>query len=290
MTFLEVLEKNSKKCELAINDYLSNKDIPQSLQETMKYSTLAPGKRLRPALVIETCKLCGGREEDAIPFACAIEMIHTYSLIHDDLPDLDNDDYRRGRLTSHKKFGNAEAILTGDALLSYAFEIMLKNADTPNKVKAATEIAIGAGATKMVAGQWVDVTENGNVLSDSQIEYIHENKTAAMIVAAAKAGAYCADAAPILIQRFEKYAREIGYTFQIVDDILDVEGDSEALGKQVGSDNANNKSTFVTKYGLEGAKKQAKEHTLLALDAVSGFGDEASFFIDLAEYLLTRKK
>lgn len=290
MTFEQNLEKYIALTEKAINEYLSNKKIPEKMQEAMKYSALAPGKRLRPALLINACEICGGKAEDALPFAVAIELIHTYSLIHDDLPALDNDDMRRGRLTSHKKFGEAEAILAGDALLSYAFEIMLEATDKFNKIKASREIAIAAGATKMVAGQWVDVTLNGQAVDKKTMEYIHLNKTAAMIIGATKAGAFVADADEEKVLALSEYSRAIGYTFQIVDDILDVEGDSNLLGKNVGSDEANNKMTFVKVYGLEGAKKQAEEYTQKAIKNLEGFGEKAEFMRQLATYLLNRKK
>lgn len=289
MTFEKNLQKYIKLVENAINEYLSNKEIPEKLQETMKYSSLAGGKRLRPALLINACEICGGRVEEALPFAVAIELIHTYSLIHDDLPALDNDDMRRGRLTSHKKFGEAEAILTGDALLSYAFEIMLASADNMNKVAAANEIARAAGAAKMVAGQWVDVTLNGQVVDEKTMEYIHLNKTAAMIIGATCAGALVADADTKKVEALREYARAIGYTFQIIDDVLDVEGDSNLLGKNVGSDEANNKMTFVKVYGLEGAKKQAEEYTQKAIKSLEAFGENAEFMRQLAISLLNRK-
>lgn len=290
MTFEENLNRYIALTENAINEYLSNKDIPLELQETMKYSSLAPGKRLRPALLINACEICGGKAEDAIPFACAMEFIHTYSLIHDDLPALDNDDMRRGRPTLHKKYDEARAILTGDALLSYAFEIALDAADNMNKVKAAREIAVAAGATKMVAGQWVDVTLNGKVVDEKTMEYIHLNKTAAMIIGATRAGAFVAGADEEKIEALSVYARAIGYTFQIIDDVLDVEGDSESLGKNVGSDAANNKMTFVTLFGVDGAKEQAKKYTEQAIKSLDAFGEKAEFMRHLAQYLLNRKK
>lgn len=290
MTFEENLDRYIELTENAINEYLSNKDIPLELQETMKYSSLAPGKRLRPALLINACEICGGKAEDAIPFACAMEFIHTYSLIHDDLPALDNDDMRRGRPTLHKKYDEARAILTGDALLSYAFEIALDAADNMNKVKAAREIAVAAGATKMVAGQWVDVTLNGKVVDEKTMEYIHLNKTAAMIIGATLAGAFVAGADKEKIDALNEYACAIGYTFQIIDDILDVEGDSVFLGKNVGSDEANNKMTFVTLFGIEGAKEQAKKYTEQAIKSLDAFGEKAEFMRHLAQYLLNRKK
>ena len=269
---------------------LSAQGIPAQLQETMAYSVLAGGKRLRPALLLGACEMCGGTIERALPFACAMEFIHTYSLIHDDLPAMDNDDYRRGRLTSHKKYGEAKAILAGDGLLSYAFEILLNACCDQNSVQAARIIASAAGVRGMLAGQWVDVDLNGNVFDASTMEYIHLNKTAAMIIGALRAGAFCAGAQKEEIESLSCYGREIGYTFQIIDDILDVEGSFAELGKDTGSDAANQKTTYVTLYGIDGARKKAKEHTQLAVAALQHFGGRAEFFIELAEYLLNRNK
>lgn len=275
--------------ENAISEYLCNKNIPEELLEAMRYSTLAGGKRLRPALVLSTCEMLGGSAKEALPFACAIEMIHTYSLIHDDLPALDNDDYRRGRLTAHKKFGEDRAILAGDALLSYAFEIMADNARNENTCNAMRHIASACGATKMVAGQWVDVVNTKKQIDESTLEYIHKNKTAAMIVGAACAGAACAGADEKTLEQITKYASELGYTFQIVDDILDCTGSAEELGKDIGSDEANGKMTFVTLFGLEGAQHEAEKHTNEAKSAIAQF-ENNEFLLALADSMLARKK
>lgn len=289
--------KNSLKSKIdyyneLVNDkmqeYLSDSEIPSEMQKAMSYSVFAGGKRLRPALLLATCELFGGKKEKAIPFACAIEFIHTYSLIHDDLPALDNDDYRRGRLTSHKVFGEDMAILAGDALLSYAFEIMINACQDKNTIDAARYIAYAAGAKGMVAGQWVDVSSNGKKIDEEKMKYIHMNKTAAMIKGAIKAGAVCADADEKDVLNMAEYADAIGYTFQIVDDILDVEGDEEKLGKKTGSDALNDKTTFVTLYGIDGAKDKAKEYTEKAISLIRQYGDKSAFFEELAEYLLIR--
>ncbi len=273
-----------------MKEYIDNKEIPSDLQEAISYSVFAGGKRLRPALLLAACEMFDGNLEKALPYACAIEFIHTYSLIHDDLPALDNDDYRRGKLTSHKVFGEDLAILAGDALLSYAFEIMAEATDDISGIYATRYIAYAAGIKSMVAGQWVDVKSNGEIIDFEKMEYIHLNKTAAMIIGAIKAGVVCANATENDIQIMGEYAKEIGYTFQIVDDILDVIGDSEELGKKTGSDENNQKTTYVTLFGVDGAKAKAKEHTDNAVTLLKEYGEKAQFFTELANYLLIRKK
>ena len=286
----EKLNQYNALVEAKMQEYLCKKDIPEELQKTMAYSVFAGGKRLRPALVLATCELFCDNLEKALPFACAIEFIHTYSLVHDDLPSMDNDDYRRGRLTSHKVFGEDKAILAGDGLLSYAFDIMLENCKDENSINAAKYISNAAGVNGMVAGQWVDVSSNGKKITEDVMHYIHINKTAALIIGAIKAGAVCGNAREEDIKNLEEYGRCIGYTFQIIDDILDVVGDKEALGKETGSDEANDKTTYVTLFGVEGAKKQAEEYTEKAISIMERYGEKAMFFKDLAMYLLNRNK
>ena len=263
------------------------------LCEAVNYSVKAGGKRLRPMFVQEMYRLFAqGRPEPDIlhAFMAAIEFIHTYSLIHDDLPSMDNDDFRRGRLTSHKVFGEDKAILAGDGLLSYAFDIMLDNLKTSNEINAAKYISTAAGVNGMVAGQWIDVSSNGKNINEETMHYIHMNKTAALIIGAIKAGASCGGASNEDILTLENYGQEIGYTFQIIDDILDVVGNDEDLGKLTGSDAANNKTTYVTLFGIEGAQNKAKEHTENALNIMNKYGEKGQFFNELALYLLNRKK
>lgn len=286
----EKLTKYNNLVELKMREYLAKKEIPAELQDAMSYSVFAGGKRLRPALVLASSELFCNDLSKALPFACAIEFIHTYSLVHDDLPSMDNDDYRRGRLTSHKVFGEDKAILAGDGLLSYAFDIMLKNCTDINTLKAAKYISEAAGVNGMVAGQWVDVSSNGKKIDEKTMHYIHMNKTAALIIGAIKAGAACGGAGEKDIAHMEEYGREIGYTFQIIDDILDVVGDEESLGKATGSDAANQKTTYVTLFGLEGAKKQAEMHTNIALKIMEQYGEKSVFFTELALFLLSRDK
>ncbi|MBE7091579.1 MAG: polyprenyl synthetase family protein [Clostridiales bacterium] len=284
------LNEYNRLVEEKMQEYLSKKNIPEELQKAMAYSVFAGGKRLRPALVLAACELFCDDLSKALPFACAIEFIHTYSLIHDDLPSMDNDDFRRGRLTSHKVFGEDKAILAGDGLLSYAFDIMLDNLKTSNEINAAKYISTAAGVNGMVAGQWIDVSSNGKNINEETMHYIHMNKTAALIIGAIKAGASCGGASNEDILTLENYGQEIGYTFQIIDDILDVVGNDEDLGKLTGSDAANNKTTYVTLFGIEGAQNKAKEHTENALNIMNKYGEKGQFFNELALYLLNRKK
>lgn len=284
------IKEYSSLVEEKMQEHLSKSDIPEELQKAMGYSVFAGGKRLRPALLLASCNLFSDNLDKALPFACAIEFIHTYSLIHDDLPAMDNDDYRRGRLTSHKVFGEDKAILAGDGLLSYAFDIMVNNCIDKDTLNASKYISYASGVNGMVAGQWVDVNSNGKNISQETMRYIHMNKTAALIIGALKAGASCGGASENDIKTIEEYGRHIGYTFQIIDDILDVVGDAENLGKATGSDEANQKTTYVTLYGLEGAKKQAEEHTEKAIQIMSCYGEKSVFFKELALYLLNRNK
>ena len=261
--------------------------------EAMNYSLSAGGKRLRPILTLEACKIVGGNEDEAIPFAIAIEMIHTYSLIHDDLPALDNDDLRRGRPTNHKVYGEAMGILAGDALLNYAFEVMLAgsiNKENPEKyLKAINEIAKGAGIYGMIGGQVVDVESENKQIEKEKLDYIHMNKTAAMMVGCMRAGATIGGANSEQMEEITKYAKNIGLSFQIVDDILDIEGDEKLLGKKVGSDIENHKSTYPSLLGLDKSKEIA--HNLIdeAKKSIEKLSDDVDFLKGLAEYIIDRE-
>ena len=272
--------------------FLPNGVTPKHLQEVMSSSVMAGGKRLRPALLLETCRMLGGDVDSAIPFACAIELIHSYSLIHDDLPCLDNDDLRRGKPTSHKMFDEARALLAGDALLSYAFEIMLAEIEVKNDLRyihAANAIALAAGTKGMVAGQWQDVLSEGKAISVDELKYIHQHKTADMICGAIKAGAYIAGADECKVKQLSDYGNIIGITFQISDDILDVEGNVELLGKNIGSDSEGNKATYVSIYGIDKAKEIEKQLTNQACEIALKFND-ADFFVELANYIIERDR
>ena len=269
-------------------------EMPSLLSESMRYSLLAGGKRLRPAMLLATCEMLGGEAADALDYACAIEMIHTYSLIHDDLPGMDDDDMRRGRPTNHVVFGVGQAILAGDGLLNMAFEIMLKNAlsarDNMGKcVTAASEIARGAGVTGMIAGQCADLYQEGREDgTEDMLKYIHEGKTMAMFVGAMRAGAALAGAEERALKAVTEYARAFGLLFQASDDVLDIIADPALFGHSVGKDARDGKLTAVSMLTLEGAK--ARVETLLgdAVRALDVFGDEADFFRKLAETVAHR--
>ncbi|MBQ6163423.1 MAG: polyprenyl synthetase family protein [Clostridia bacterium] len=264
-------------------------DLP--VGEMMAYSLKNGGKRIRPVLTLEFCRLCGGSPEKALPFACALEYIHTYSLIHDDLPCMDNDDFRRGQPSSHKKFGEANALLAGDALLTRAFGI-LAEAELPPYfiVRAVDALADAAGAFGMIGGQYLDLAGENKSLSVDDLRRIDELKTGALIKCACLLGCIAADADIDSIDAAEAYAENLGVAFQIVDDILDVTADEDYLGKPVGSDEKNGKNTYVTLLGLEGAAAQAEKYTADALNALDFFGDRASDLKQFTRSLLERAK
>ncbi len=275
---------------------IDNKSI--SLYEAMKYSLTAGGKRLRPVLLLASCEFAGGDIREAIPYACAIEYIHTYSLIHDDLPAMDDDELRRGQPTNHKIYGEALAILAGDGLLTSAFEAINKDMmlyfDEPEKLRkrinAAYEIAKGAGCRGMVAGQVSDIEAETNDCSNAMMEYIHLNKTAALIKSAIKAGIYLGNPTADILTQLEKYAENLGLAYQIADDILDEIGNPEELGKGIGSDKKKNKTTYTSINGLEAAQTRLNQLTDNAVDAIAEYYDNAEFFRDLVLDLKDRRK
>lgn len=260
------------------------------LQEAMEYSLLAGGKRIRPILTLETCRLCGGDPEKALPFACGVEMVHTYSLIHDDLPAMDNDDLRRGRPTNHIVYGEAAAILAGDALLTAAFE-QLTRADLPAEriVEAVGCLSRAAGSAGMVGGQALDMAGEGRTLDRKELELLQSLKTGALISAAAELGCIAAGGTPEQRARVRDYAQALGRAFQVRDDMLDVISSRVELGKPVGSDRVNGKSTFVTALGLEGCAALVEELTRRAVRAMDGFA-RPEFHIWLAKSLAQRTK
>ena len=265
--------------------------IPPRLMEAMLYSLCAGGKRLRPVLLLAACDTLGGNVEEAIPFACALEMIHTYSLIHDDLPAMDNDDLRRGRPTSHKVYGEGMAILAGDGLLSAAMELMLRHALTlPDMrgVRAAECIARRAGVTGMVAGQVMDVTGEGTEPTAEKVGYIHLHKTADLLTAPIEAGFILAGATDEQVAAGCEYGKRLGLAFQMVDDLLDVEGETAVLGKTIGKDAAVGKLTWVAVYGLEKTREDAAEQVHLAVEALKILPGETNFLKTLAQSTLNR--
>ena len=274
---------------------IDNKSI--SLYESMKYSLTAGGKRLRPILLLAACEFAGGDINEAIPYACAVEYIHTYSLIHDDLPAMDNDDLRRGLPTNHKIYGDALAILAGDGLLTTAFEAINKDMmmyfDNPEKMRkrisASFEIAKGAGCKGMVAGQVSDIEAETNDCSNEMLEYIHINKTAALIKSAIKAGLYLGNPSSDMLSQLDKYAENLGLAYQIADDILDVIGNPEELGKETGSDKKKNKTTYTSINALEAAQDRLEQLTENAVEALADYYDNAEFFRDLVLELKDRR-
>ncbi len=291
MDFKKELNNKIDIVNNALSAYLKPR-YPERLYEAMGYSVFAGGKRLRPVLMLSACETVGGNMNDALPFACAMEMIHTYSLIHDDLPAMDNDDFRRGKPTCHKAFDEALAILAGDGLLTYAFEIML---DTICKKKdmryadAARVIAQLCGSCGMLVGQVVDVESEGIAIDDKTLMYIHDNKTGGLIKGSLVAGAIIGGATQDEIRDFEKIGYNIGIAFQIKDDILDVTSTTEVLGKPVFSDEKNNKSTYVTLHGIENAQEDFKTLSEGAVKMIESFGEKGEFLREYASMLINRE-
>lgn len=278
--------------EALIKELREESALDEQLCSSMKYSLTAGGKRLRPILLMAAADVAGGRGEDFIQVACAIEMIHTYSLIHDDLPAMDNDDYRRGKLTNHKVYGEAMAILAGDALLTQAFEVMLRQPGVPADVllKVVREMAIAAGPNGMVGGQAIDLESEGKHVPMETLKKLHMGKTGALFRAAIRSGAILAGADEKQLADLTAYADAFGLAFQITDDILDVVGNEAIIGKPVGSDERNDKSTYVTLTSLETARELAAQVVADGVKALVGFGDKAVFLRELLESLLARNK
>ncbi len=262
------------------------------VHEGMKYSLSVGGKRIRPVLVLECCRLCGGNYEEALDFACALEMIHTYSLIHDDLPCMDDDDMRRGMPSCHIKFGEAYALLAGDALLTRAFGVIANSTiarkNPVTAINAVSALSYLAGCNGMIGGQVIDLKTENKETDIETLETLDKLKTGALIRCAAVLGCLCADADEMKTNACVRYAEKLGHAFQVVDDILDVIGDEKELGKPIGSDAENNKSTYVTLLGLEKSKELANLLTDEAILAIGHFGDEAEFLKELAIKLTKR--
>lgn len=266
--------------------------IPEPLQSAIKYSINAGGKRLRPVLLLAACEMMGEKIEKAFPFATAIELIHTYSLIHDDLPCMDNDDYRRGLPCNHKVFGEATALLAGDGLLNMAYEIMLRhiiNNNSQNIIKAAAEIAEAAGSLGMAAGQSLDLyNENNTSAGEKELLYIHKHKTGCLISASLTAGAYIANANSKKINIIKQIGEELGVLFQITDDILDVTGDFKSMGKKINKDADRGKLTYIKLYGLENSKELASNSAQKITDKLKQLNCDTKFFEQITLKLLNR--
>ena len=296
MDKLQILYNNKidKVTDIIYSFCPTEEGLQQTVIDAMNYSVKAGGKRLRPLVLLETLKLFGGEEEEAYPFMAAIEMIHTYSLVHDDLPAMDNDKYRRGKLTTHAKFGENMAILAGDALLNYAYEIMsdaVMNSKYPKRaIRAMQTIARKAGIYGMVGGQTVDVENEGKEMSIDTINYIHNLKTAALIEGSMMVGAILAGAKAEEIDIVEKIAKSIGVAFQIQDDILDVTGDTNQLGKAVLSDEKNHKTTYVSLLGVNISKEHVKRYSRDAIELLESLNKDDAFLKFLFVKLIDRDK
>ena len=296
MEFKEELRKYQQEIEQELTKYIRKQPCPERiLNESMEYSLMAGGKRLRPTLTLATYRIFKNDVAECMPYAVAIEMIHNFSLIHDDLPGIDNDDYRRGKLTNHKKYNEATAILAGDSLLNGAYKILIDDiGNTSNvderarKIEALYELSYGID--RMIAGEYVDTEFEGKEISSYYLEYMHENKTGALIKAPVKIGAILAAASKDEISELEKYAEKIGLAFQIKDDILSEIGNAEELGKPVGNDRERGKCTYVTKYGLETATKMLDEIIDEAINIIKNYNKNSEFLVELALYIKNRNK
>ena len=281
--------------DAALDRFLPSEDTPPpSVHRAMRYSVLAGGKRLRPILVIAGAELVGAQSSRVMPTACALEMIHTYSLIHDDLPAMDDDDYRRGRLTNHKMFGDAIAILAGDALLTLAFQLVAQNAaltgvDARVVCDVVAEIAVAAGTLGMVGGQVVDIESEGKTLTPEALEYIHIHKTAALLRASLSVGARLGGADVAALAAVGDAGQSLGLAFQIIDDILDVEGSLATLGKTAGSDERKQKVTYPALHGIEASRREARRLIERTKSRLAVFGARSAPVCALADFVVERK-
>lgn len=289
MDFIKELNDKTELVNSYLDDLMNFEPVKQqTVMEAMRYSVCQGGKRIRPVLALACAEAAGGNPDMALPFAAALELIHTYSLIHDDLPGMDNDELRRGKPTSHMVFGEGMAILAGDALLNYAFETSLNAAsDDKTKLLILQNLSKASGIFGMIGGQVVDLESENKKIDINTLKYMYSLKTGALIKTACAIGAICAG---VNENAFDTYSENLGYAFQIRDDILDFTSTKEELGKPIGSDERNNKSTFVTVYGIENAEKELELVTKNAINALELFGNKARFLEELAKYLCLRKR
>ena len=295
MDFKENLKKYQDIVNKNLEKHLRNKECLEGvLNESMEYSLMAGGKRLRPILVISTYEIFKEDIEKCMPYSVAIEMVHNFSLIHDDLPGIDNDDFRHGKLTNHKRFNEATAILAGDGLLNNAYIVIsndLKQSpkeELERKIKVFNEFTLAVD--RMIAGEYVDTEYEGKEITKEDLEYIHKNKTGALLKLCVRMGAILAGASDEDLEKLTSYAEKIGLAFQIKDDILSEEGDEKVLGKPVGNDKAMEKCTYVSKYGLEESKEILEKITKEAIEELKSYGDKAEFLKELALYIKNRNK
>lgn len=294
MNIKEELKRRAALVDAALEAFLPPADTyPVIIHEAMRYSVFAGGKRLRPILVLAAAETVGGHAgvEAAMPAACALELIHTYSLVHDDLPAMDNDDFRRGRPTSHKVYGEAVAIMVGDALLTSAFELIARSAEgvAAESVSLVTlEIARAAGSQGLIGGQVVDTLSENKKVDGPVLEYIHRHKTGALFRAAVRAGALLNGASSKELQALTTYAEQMGLAFQIKDDLLDIEGEQDKIGKPIGSDLKNLKATYPALYGLENSRAMASQAAEEAVAALEIFGPKAEFLRAVMHFIINR--
>lgn len=294
MDFRETLKAYTGMVDEALQKEVAQKDnIQFGIYQAMRYSLFAGGKRVRPVLALAACETVGGNVKDALPFAAALEMIHTYSLIHDDLPAMDDDDLRRGKPTCHKKFGEAMAILAGDALLNQAYQTMLRAAkdakDPYRAMEAARIIAEAAGTEGMIGGQVAELAGADREVDEAYLKYVNARKTGALITASVMAGAVIGGADEAEVKQFEDYGHKLGLAFQIQDDILDVVGDEAVFGKPIGSDRENNKDNFVTMHGTVYCRELVKELTVQSVKALVPLEKKEGFLSKYAKMLLNRE-
>ncbi len=296
MEFKEELKKYQKQVEKELEKYVRKDLVPEKvLNESMEYSLMAGGKRLRPILVIASYKLFKEDFEKCFPYAVSIEMIHNFSLIHDDLPGIDNDDFRHGKPTNHKKFNEATAILAGDALLNNSYMVLSEDLSKTKEIKELNKKIkvfkeFSNAVDRMIAGEYVDTEYEGKQISKDYLEYIHKNKTGELLKLCVRMGAILADASDSDLKKLTTYAEKIGLAFQIKDDILSVEGNEEIMGKPVGNDEKHKKCTYVSEYGLEASKQILEKITAEAVDITEEFGSRAEFLKLLAIYIKDRNK
>ena len=295
MDFKEELKQYQNLVNEELAKYIEIKKCPEEmLNRSMEYSLMAGGKRLRPILVIATYQIFKKDIQECIPFAVAIEMVHNFSLIHDDLPGIDNDDFRHGKPTNHKQFNEATAILAGDGLLNYAYRVISKNLEDSNKEDLSKKIKtfqeFSEAVDKMIRGEFVDTEVEGKQISEETLEYIHKNKTGALLTLCVRMGAILAEAPQEDLERLTSYAEKIGLAFQIKDDILSEEGDEKILGKPVGNDKILEKCTYVSKYGLSDAKEKLENLIKEAIKELQIYQEKAEFLVELAKYIKERNK
>ena len=299
MEFKENLKKYQNLINSELEKYVRKEKYPEEiLNESMGYSLMAGGKRLRPILILATYKLFKEDIEECMPFAVAIEMVHNFSLIHDDLPEVDNDDFRHGKPTNHKRFGHATALLAGDGLLNNAYIVIsdeilysIENQYKENSIRKARAFnEFSKAVDRMIAGEYLDTELEGKQISNETLEYIHINKTGALLKLCVRTGAILAGASETDLQKLSVYADKIGLAFQIKDDILSEEGNPEEMGKPVGNDKELGKCTYVSYYGLDGAKKELEKITNEAIEQIKTYGEKAEFLRQLAVYIKERNK